>query len=186
MCAWLSAHYEFFKDFAGPTATFIAAFAALRVTARLGKGQLGVATQQEKIARQQAELADIRLKHDVFDRRFEVYEATRNFLRPIVINDTITNDEIAQYLKGTEKAVFLFDQEMVDHLHELYERANRLRTIMYQLGDHALSDEKRAELLPQHDELVDWFRGQYQIVVQRLKPFMALDKNTANRLPPLD
>jgi hypothetical protein len=65
----------------GPAATIIAAAAAVFVTWRLGKGQLRIAKQQAATAHQQAELAAIRLQHDLFDRRFTVYDATRGSRR---------------------------------------------------------------------------------------------------------
>jgi hypothetical protein len=65
---------------ASPIATIIAAGVVVYFTRQLGKGQLAVATRQADIAAQQARLADVRLQHDLFDRRFEIYEAARNLL----------------------------------------------------------------------------------------------------------
>jgi hypothetical protein len=133
MCefSWFSNHYEFFKDFTGPTVTLVAAVAALRVSSKLGKGQLSVGQQQ-------AELADIRFKHDVFDRRFEVYEATRNFLIAIIQAGTVSNEQLGEYVRGKEKVVFLFDQATVDYLDDLYKKANRLQAMTSQLDHRAL------------------------------------------------
>jgi hypothetical protein len=51
---------------AAPAATIVAASAAVFVTWRLGRDQLGIAKQQATTARQQAELAAVRLQHDLF------------------------------------------------------------------------------------------------------------------------
>ena len=63
--------YQIFKDFAGPVATIIAAFAAVSVTGYF--------------ACQQAVIARDKLEHDVFyrlyDRRVAVYELLVNFWR---------------------------------------------------------------------------------------------------------
>ena len=55
--------YQVFKDFAGPIATIIAAFAAVSVTWRF-------AWRQTQIAKEQADIAKQKL-HDVFERQYE-------------------------------------------------------------------------------------------------------------------
>jgi hypothetical protein len=52
--------YQIFKDFAGPIATIIAAVAAVSVTAYF-------AWHQKKIAKEQADIAREKLRHDLKD-----------------------------------------------------------------------------------------------------------------------
>jgi hypothetical protein len=66
---------------AGPFATIVAASVAVFVTWRLGSGQLSIAKQQAATAQQQAELAAVRLQHDLFDRRFAIYEAAQKLVK---------------------------------------------------------------------------------------------------------
>ena len=67
--AWFSTHYEMLKDFAGPIATVIAAFTAAGIAWRFGRVQADIAAQQASTAALQAELANVRLQHDLYDRR---------------------------------------------------------------------------------------------------------------------
>src|ERR1700690_61207 len=77
---WFSAPYDFFKDFSGPTATVIAAIVAVRITSRLGKDQLRIAEEQKNIASEQTRLADVRLQHDLFEKRIAVFDAVRDLI----------------------------------------------------------------------------------------------------------
>ena len=103
--------YQIFKDFAGPVATIIAAFAAVSVTGYF--------------ACQQAAIARDKLEHDVFyrlyDRRVAVYEATRKFLAD-VFHGNITEDDIQAYGLLTLDAQFLFDEELYLYLKEIRQR----------------------------------------------------------------
>jgi hypothetical protein len=71
---------EFAKAFAGPIATVIAAaaaftvsIAALKVTRRFGALQAGIAEEQKEIAKSQRDIAYDKLKHDLFDKRYDIY-----------------------------------------------------------------------------------------------------------------
>jgi hypothetical protein len=108
---------------AGPVATIIAAGTAVFVTWRIGQGQLSIADQQRQIAEQQAELAAVRLQHDLFDRRFAIYEAARTMLMEVFRRGDASNEALGIFLRDTQKAVFVFDQSLTDYLAELRKQA---------------------------------------------------------------
>jgi hypothetical protein len=183
--------YQFFKDFAGSLATVLASVVAViitwRVTWRIGYDQVLIARQQADLARQQAELATVRLKHDLFDRRFEIYETVFAFLIEILQLSNISREGMSKFVRGTQKAVFVFDQSVVDYFERL-----RTQAVILQERAAFLSDQRnpvgpdRAEAARRQAELFTWFTDQLPILIQRLKPFMALDENTASRpYPPL-
>ena len=98
--------YQVFKDFAGPIATIIAAFAAVSVTWRF-------AWRQTQIAKEQADIAKQKLLHDVFERQYErryrIYRAARKLLWGIAGNRNVSNEDLRAYVLKTGDAVFLFD-----------------------------------------------------------------------------
>jgi hypothetical protein len=64
-----------------------AAIAAVLVTWKIGRGQLSIAKEQRAISQQQAntaalqaQLANIRLQHDLYDRRYKMYEVVKQFI----------------------------------------------------------------------------------------------------------
>lgn len=53
-----------------------------------------------------------RLKHELFDRRFKVYDIAKHFLTVIYANRTITDQEIYKFRIGTRESRFLFDEDI--------------------------------------------------------------------------
>src|SRR3954451_19334371 len=95
--AWLVAHYQVLHDFAGPVATFLAACTAVFITWRIGKNQIRIAQQQADTAALQAKLADVRLQHDLYDRRYKLYETAKSFSIPIVRDAKIDPHSIPKF-----------------------------------------------------------------------------------------
>jgi hypothetical protein len=95
---------------AQPAATVIAAVAAVFVTWWLGNGQLRIAKQQAATARQQAELAAVRLQHDLFDRRFAIYEAAQKLALEVFETASVSREGLSAFIRSTEKSVFLLDK----------------------------------------------------------------------------
>jgi hypothetical protein len=78
---------ELVKALAGPVATIIAAFAAVRVTYHFGKQQIRIAevqaataAAQKDIAKSQRDIAYDRLKYDLFEKRYEIYLAAKKLI----------------------------------------------------------------------------------------------------------
>ena len=69
--------YSVAKDFAGPVATVIGASAAVFVTWRLG-------LRQAEIAQQQADLAREKLRHDLYNRRFEIFTSIFDYYNAMI------------------------------------------------------------------------------------------------------
>jgi hypothetical protein len=81
---------EILKTFASPIATIIAATAAVWVTYKFGSIQASLAKQQAQtagvqkdIAESQRNIAYDRLKYDLFEKRYEVYDAAKRLIEAI-------------------------------------------------------------------------------------------------------
>ena len=66
--------YEILKDFAGPVVTLIAASVAGTITFVLAR-------IQARIAKSQRDIALDKLKFDLFQKRYEIYEASKQARR---------------------------------------------------------------------------------------------------------
>lgn len=164
-------------SFAGPIATVIAAGVAAWFAWRLGTGQLDIARQQAETAKQQAELAAVRLQHDLFDRRFSIYEVTVNLLLEAVRQKNIPDDVYRAFVLGKEQAVFLLDHEIISYLSIVQERSTRLIAISDTLSEPAAtSDDERKRLIDERAELRIWCVEQFQTLVQSFTPALALDQ----------
>jgi hypothetical protein len=162
---------------AGPTATVIAAVAAVVVTWRLGQSQIAIGRQQADTAKQQAELASVRLQHDLFDRRFAVYEATQKLLVEVLETSKVSREVYDAFARNTGKSVFLFDRELDDYLSEIRGKAMNLHLTSLRLADETLPvGEERTRLARERADLSTWFVEQFHVLIEKFKPSLALDK----------
>jgi len=128
MICWL----DIAKAFASPLTTVLGAGAAVYVTWSIGKAQVRIAEGQAETARAQRDIAFDKLKHDLFERRYEVYTAAKGIMERVIRTGTdrpIDDLELlAMRIKLDEgrfffppKRVALFD--MIDQLTTQHEVA---------------------------------------------------------------
>lgn len=71
----------------------------------------GIGIMQWKINRN-------RLKHEMFDRRYEQYRAVKNFLGSIMSAGKASHEAQGEYLIGTTGVEFTFSKDISDYLHK--------------------------------------------------------------------
>jgi hypothetical protein len=160
---------------ASPFATIIAAGVAVYFTRQLGKGQLAVATRQADIADQQAKLADTRMRHDLYERRFKIYEAARALVVAVFRRVDVTQDEFFAFISGTSDAVFLLNAEMVVYFEEMKTKALRLQRMNRLINEPPpVPDPDQTNAPHEKADLGTWFVDQNEILIEKFKPFLAL------------
>ena len=176
--AWFTAHYDVLHDFAGPVATIIAASVAFYVTWRLGRSQLAVAQQQ-------AELAAIRLQHDLFDRRFKAYDTARALAFEVVTYNNVSTVALSSFIAGASDTVFLFDADITEYLDDMRQRAIRMQQLVDMLNNPAGWPAEEVTMAPaERAELGIWFFDQFTVLVEKFKPFLVLDNRNFTPRPP--
>ena len=73
--------------------------------------------------RQQVAIAQAKLRCDLFDKRYAIYAAARDFLAHIYQHGGITDDAFGRYTVGVIDSHFLLDDSMRDYLMEIRRRA---------------------------------------------------------------
>ena len=93
---------------------------------------------------------------------------------------------MGNFVRGTEKSVFIFDQSLTDYLAEFRRNAIRLQEANNMLStERALSvGPERNEAAKRRKDLSTWFVDQFDVLIERFKPFLALDKGTASHSAP--
>ena len=115
------------------------------------------------ISWQQWRVADIRLRHDIYPRKFRVYEAAKTLLVMFQDNGKISQEDYFAYLRGITDAEFIFDDvKVTQYLQTLRERAIEL--IRIQASGSA---EERAEVSR-------WFITQFDVLRSKFRPTMSL------------
>jgi len=119
------------------------------------------------IALQQWKVSHAKLRLDLFDRRYKVYEATRKFLASIMSEASFSDSQLFTFYAGTSDAEFLFDADVVDYLGQIRKRAVGMRTHQKLYEHLPVGDERSRHVQAEHDELL-WLSDQ---IIAMTKPF---------------
>jgi hypothetical protein len=124
---------------------------------------------------QQMQIARAKLQHDLFDRRFKVYEAARDLLvsvRARKLDDPSLTDVRNRFLWATAESHFLLDASIRDYLMTLIDQVELIHG-----NDRALQDtddpEERKRIVREGQELHNQFSKEFGELDRRFEPFLA-------------
>jgi hypothetical protein len=126
------------------------------------------------IAWQQMRIADVKLQHDLYDRRFAVYGAARKLLLEIATTRT-ASVALSAYAVATADAIFLLNDEIATYLDDLRKRAERLQARTDAMEAMPVGDRKTAMFEQTSSEFLALNRELAELV-ERFKPFLTLDR----------
>ena len=98
-----------------------------------------------------------RLQHELFDRRYEIFEATKEFLVAVITEAKMKHEDRIKFLKGTKGAFALYSKSIVEYLDKVHKQSLALHL-------HAQKGNNEAE----HEILV-WFGEQIEKVDEIFK-----------------
>jgi len=146
--------YDVFHDFAVPIATVLAAGAAVLVTHRLGSRQVEIARQQTvtaqqqaATAKQQADTALDRLRYDLFDKRYKIYEAVKELIVDVVRNHPgggLRPFDMRPKLLIIDEARFFFPKETCELLERIVDDCWKVMAIH---GERNITDSDSPQWL---------------------------------------
>jgi hypothetical protein len=112
--------WEFFTTFAGPIAIIVASATAAWMTNKFGTIQAGIAREQARtaeaqkdISKSQRDIAYDKFKHDLFDKRYEVYCAAKSLIEEIFAKSPVdeADPEIKRLRLKLDEARFFFPSD---------------------------------------------------------------------------
>jgi len=131
----------------------------------------------------QFKLAHDKLRLDLFDRRYKVYDAIRCFLSVILQRATFDDADLFKFYAGTSDAEFLFDAEVVEYLKQIRTRANdmRLQAKLYQRA----GDAERTRMIDAESQKLMWLTDQLTGMSKVFAPYLSYSKIKGNFLEEL-
>lgn len=136
---------------------------------------LAVATIAVYIAWQQYKTARNKLKLDLFDRRFRVYQAQQLFAYSCAKIQSLDQDSYDKLQALLPDAVFLFDADICDYLKELQMHASRLQLLRMQIGS-AETQEQRGVFVDQQTPILQWVINESIHSEQRFLRYLSFKK----------
>jgi hypothetical protein len=123
------------------------------------------------IAALQWRVADNKLRLDLFDRRYKVYNATRKFLSVILRDATFADSDLFEFYAGTSDAEFLFGAEVTAYLGQIREKSVHMLTAQKIFEPLPVGDERTRHVEAAHDDLV-WLTDQVTTMTKIFAPYL--------------
>ena len=96
----------------------------------VGKRQLKIAEQQNSILAKQTELAELTLRHELFDRRAAIYEAASDYLGAIIIHAAPPDSDTDHaFISAKRQARLIFRPQVYLELDQIWKRGCDFRAL---------------------------------------------------------
>jgi hypothetical protein len=79
------------------------------------------------IAYQQWRINKTRLQHELFDRKYLIFEATKEFIYTVMADVSVKDSDRYAFLQKTKGSQFIFDASIVTYLEELHKKSLQLK-----------------------------------------------------------
>lgn len=123
------------------------------------------------IAYQQWRTNRNKLKLDLFDRRFVVYDAARNLIRDVLTQTHPSDEQLLAFRAKTGEASFLLNESIARYLtDEMWKKAAELNRLWSTMSN--LADLDRQENLRQQQEIRAWFESQLKALEAKFASFL--------------
>lgn len=134
------------------------------------------------VALQQMYIARVKLQHDLYDRRYAVFEAVRRFLNEAVSQKIVSSETFHPFVLGTADAQFLFDDGLAAYLKDMREHAAMARSIYLTMQSIPEGAPQKAAASKAAGEHVSWLVNQIDRLTEKFRPFLTLDRRSRSPL----
>jgi|GEM_PF-1683572 len=92
------------------------------------------------IAYQQYQTNKYKLRLDLFEKRFAVFQSIENLFKQVAINGTVDQEKLAEFRSGISYAPFLFPKEIVGYISTVEDKAIKLYVTCKRIDSLSTSD----------------------------------------------
>jgi hypothetical protein len=111
----------------------------------------------------------------LYDKRYQIYLATMQYLSFIMQYANLTDEELFKFLRNSKDKEFLFGDDIKHYLEELYKKGNDLR-LYNTLRKNETIEEKRVKAIEKEHELLEWFSKQLEESKKIFGEYLTIDK----------
>ncbi len=112
------------------------------------------------IAYQQYLTSKSKLKLDLFEKRYKVYEATRTFLNTILSRQKYTQEDLNVFFVATSDCEMLFGRNTSDYLKEIRTKAEKMMLAKEEMLNSDFDTEERKLYMLEEQENRYWLDDQ--------------------------
>lgn len=127
-------------------------------------------------------IAKVKLQHDLYDRRYAIFQSARRLLDETAANKVVSADTLRQFVIGTADAEFLLPDDLAAYLAELSCRARKAQSIyMVMLSlPEGCQDWQNASLAANGE--TGWLVEQIDGLTAKFRDVLKLDKHSRSPL----
>jgi hypothetical protein len=114
------------------------------------------------IAIQQYRNSKRKFRHELYDKRLAIFNATVQFIATILRDGDISIQDLYKFNADTSETYFLFEKDVFKYLNEMYTKGVDLHITNEELHRGHPSDAERKELAEKDGEILKWFGGQVE------------------------
>ena len=126
------------------------------------------------IAFQQWRTNTKRLRHELFDRRYEQFTVVREFLGSIMVSGKSKPNEQMKFLTGTRGMRFVFDKEIAEYIDKtIWDLANKLESLESMI-EGAPAGEERSKRIKLQSEIKKQLHEELKSLEEKFAKYMQL------------
>jgi len=125
------------------------------------------------IAFQQRSVNKNRLKHELFNKRYEVYENIGAFISEILTSGTVRAGADFEFLRDTKAVYLLFDKDLKEFTDKIYKKSVELHCLESELS--SLTGEERTEALRKESIIKKWYSDQLETMESKFVKYLKLE-----------
>jgi len=126
------------------------------------------------IAWQQYRINRYKVRIDLFDRRYKIFDTLMSLLGHIAQRGDIADEKLNEFLRSTKDSEFLFKKDIPEYLDEIYKNAGVLHRQEEMLKSQPLPrGESRKKVVEKRRELFDWFTSQFDVARKRFAKYLS-------------
>lgn len=127
------------------------------------------------VAWQQWRVNERRLKHELFDRNFLVYESILKFIGSIVTSGKAKDENLYNFNKETRAAKFLLGEDIKEFIDDIYNKAIDLQTLDAELEGLPIGDE-RTRIVKERRDIKKWIYRQFGLLDKKFEHMLGLER----------
>jgi hypothetical protein len=131
-----------------------------------------IAFKQYQLANKQRLLNERKLKMDLFEKRFKVFNEINNLISDLIISGIKETHEINILDQKINERIFIFKSELNVYIDEIIKKSRRLSQTEYILKSNTLTVENRKNLSIENDNLYNWITHEYQNLTQHFEEYL--------------
>lgn len=119
--------------------------------------------------------AQKKLKLDLFEKRFAVYDAARIFIASVMASGKAKDEEMFKFLSSTGETKWLLNDDIATYFDEqIWKNAVELQTLDAELEGVPVGDE-RTKNVRRQGEIKKWLFAQYKALDEKFSPFLKIE-----------